>query len=86
MIAKTVSIHVKLVYFVFKMPLSLIKVIKQTHAPLMWVPRVEPASESQRFVSLFDENDGRVKVATCWVSPQVILRAVPRLLGLALVG
>lgn len=57
-----------------------------THAPLLWVPRVEPAGEGERLVALFDEDDGRVRVTARRVGPQVFSRAVPRLLGLSFVG
>lgn len=52
----------------------------------MWIPCIEPACEGGWFVSLFDEDDGCVGVAACWVGPQVFLRAVPGLFGLVLVG
>lgn len=57
-----------------------------THTPHLRVPGVEPAGEGERLIALFDEDDGRVPVAACWVRAQVRLRTLPRLLGLGFVG
>lgn len=66
--------------------LPLLPLTVKTHAPLMRVPRAEPAGEGGRLISLFDGDDGCLGVAARRVGPQVVLRAVPRLLGLVLVG
>lgn len=58
----------------------------ETHAPLVGIPRVEPSGEGGRLVSLFDKDDGRVRVTSSRVSSQVIPRAVQRLFGLILIG
>lgn len=47
---------------------------------------MEPAGEGQRLVALFDEDDGRVRVAARRVCAQVCLRTLPSLLGLGFVG
>lgn len=52
----------------------------------MGIPRIEPSGEGGRLVSLFDKDDGRVRVTSSRVSSQVIPRAVQRLFGLILIG
>lgn len=63
-----------------------VKLEPQTHTPHLRVPGMEPAGEGQRLIALFDEDDGRVLVAACWVCAQVCLRTLPSLLGLGFVG
>lgn len=58
----------------------------QTHTPRLGIPSVEPASEGERLVALFDEDDGCVQVTAGRVAAQVRLRALPRLLSLGFVG